>query len=137
MVSYRDTRSLIPIRGCVAGRRTYDGSVDRAEDLVRRLAFNDERALSMVLSRRVGGDDETNLSPKDELLAQLAALLAVGAPEPSLRETVHAASAEGATPGEMVGVLVAVGPAVGVGCLVASAHRLATAIGYDLEDGLG
>jgi alkylhydroperoxidase/carboxymuconolactone decarboxylase family protein YurZ len=109
--------------------------VDPAEDLLRRLAFNDEKALSMVLARRLGGDGETNLSPKVELLVQLAALLSVGAAMPLLRETVAQASAEGATRAEIVGVLVAVGPAVGLANLVSCAPRLATAIGYDLENG--
>jgi 4-carboxymuconolactone decarboxylase len=109
--------------------------VDPAEDLLRRLACNDEKALSMVLSRRRGGGGETDLSPKVELLVQLAAFLAVGAATPLLRETAAQASAEGATPNEIVGVLVAVGPAVGVASLVAAAPRLATAVGYDLENG--
>jgi hypothetical protein len=109
--------------------------VDPAEDLLRRLAFNDEKALSMVLARRLGGDGETNLSPKVELLVQLAALLAVGAATPLLRETVAQASAEGASANEIVGVLVAVGPAVGLASLVSCAPRLAMAIGYDLENG--
>ena len=34
----------------------------------------------------------------------------------------------------IVGVLVAVGPAIGLASLVASAPRLALAIGYDLEN---
>lgn len=112
-------------------------AVDPAEDLLRRLAFNDERALGMVLTRRVGGDRESELGPKVELLVVLAALLAVGAATPSLREAVDQASAAGATAAEIVGVLVAVGPAVGLASLVASAPKLALAIGYDLEDGHG
>jgi 4-carboxymuconolactone decarboxylase len=109
--------------------------VDPAEELLRRLAVNDEKALGMVLTRRVGGDRRTNLGPKVELLVRLAALLAVGAATPSLREAVDQASAEGATAGEIVDVLVAVGPAVGLASLVASAPKLAMAIGYDLENG--
>jgi 4-carboxymuconolactone decarboxylase len=109
--------------------------VDPAEDLLRRLAYNDERALSMVLSRRRASGGEADLAPKVELLVQLAALLAVGAATPLLRETAAQASAEGATANEIVGVLVAVGPAVGVASLVAAASRLAMAVGYDLEEG--
>jgi 4-carboxymuconolactone decarboxylase len=112
--------------------------VDPAEDLLRRLAFNDEKAIGMVLTRRLGGDSnvsQTNLGPKEELLVRLAALLAVGAATPSLRETVDQASAAGATESEIVGVLVAVGPAIGLASLVACAPRLASAIGYDLENG--
>jgi 4-carboxymuconolactone decarboxylase len=109
--------------------------MERAEELLRRLAFNDEKVLGLVLTRRVGGDREPELSPKVELLVRLAALLAVGATTPSLREAVDQAAAAGATPSELVGVLVAVGPAVGLASLVASAPRLAVAIGYDLENG--
>jgi 4-carboxymuconolactone decarboxylase len=111
--------------------------VDPTEDLLRRLAFNDEKALSMVLTRRLGGDEEASLSPKVELLVRLAALLAVEAGTPLLRDTVAQASAEGATSAEIVSVLVAIGPAVGLASLVACAPRLAMAIGYDLENGHG
>jgi 4-carboxymuconolactone decarboxylase len=112
--------------------------VDPAEDLLRRLAFNDETALGMVLTRRLGGDSkvsQTHLGQKEELLVRLAALLAVGAATPSLKEAVDQASAAGATVSEIVGVLVAVGPAIGLASLVACAPRLALAIGYDLENG--
>lgn len=51
--------------------------MDAAEDLLRRLACNDEKALSMVLSRR-RGTGETELPPEVELLMELAAFLAVG-----------------------------------------------------------
>jgi 4-carboxymuconolactone decarboxylase len=111
--------------------------VEPAEDLLRRLAFNDERALGMVLTRPPGSDRGTDLSSKVEILVQLAALLAVGAPTPSLRDAVGHASALGTTTNEIVGVLVSVGPTIGLASLVASARRLAMAMGYDLENGNG
>jgi 4-carboxymuconolactone decarboxylase len=111
------------------------GTVDTAEDLLRRLALNDERVLTMVLTRRVGSDQPTDLDPKIELLVGLAALLAVGATTPSLREAVEQATAAGATNDEIVGVLVGLGPTIGLAGLVASARKLAMAIGYDLENG--
>ncbi len=89
----------------------------------------------MVLTRQVGSDRGTELNSKIEVLVRLAALLAVGASTPSLREAVGQASAAGATTNEIVGVLVSVGPAIGLASLVASAPRLAMAIGYDLENG--
>jgi 4-carboxymuconolactone decarboxylase len=112
-------------------------AVEPAEDLLRRLAFNDEKVLGMVLTRRGGGAGHAELSPKIEPLVRLAALLAVGAATPSLREAVGQATAAGATSDEVVGVLVAVGPAIGLAGVVAAAPRLAMAIGYDLEDGHG
>jgi 4-carboxymuconolactone decarboxylase len=109
--------------------------MEPAEDLIRRLALNDERALGVVLARHVGG--EVELSPKTEALVRLAGLLAIGATMPSLREAVDQAAAAGATSSEIVGVLVVVGPAIGLASLVSCASRLAAAIGYDLENGHG
>lgn len=119
------------------GERSDLGSaaVEEAEDLLRRLALNDERVSGMVLTRPVGGDGELVLSPKMELLIRLAALLAVGATTPSLREAVDQAATAGASSDEIVGVLIAVGPTIGLASLVACAPRLAAAIGYDLENG--
>jgi alkylhydroperoxidase/carboxymuconolactone decarboxylase family protein YurZ len=111
--------------------------VDAAEDLLRRLALNDEAALGRVLAPKVGADGRTELSSKVELLVRLAALLAVGAATPSLREAVERASAAGASTEEIVGVLVSLGPTIGLASLVAAAPKLAMAIGYDLENGHG
>jgi alkylhydroperoxidase/carboxymuconolactone decarboxylase family protein YurZ len=110
-------------------------SVDPAEDLLRRLALNDEAALGRVLTPKVGADRGPELSSKVELLVRLGALLAVGAATPSLREAVERALAAGATTDEIVGVLVSLGPTIGLASLVAAAPKLAIAIGYDLENG--
>jgi 4-carboxymuconolactone decarboxylase len=109
--------------------------MDPAEDILRRLALNDEKVLAMVLTRQMGADRRSELSSKVERLVELGALLAVRAATPSLREAVHDASAAGATTDEIVGVLVCVGPTIGLASLVDSAPRLAMAIGYDLENG--
>jgi 4-carboxymuconolactone decarboxylase len=109
--------------------------VDPAEELLRRLAVNDERTLGMVLTRRPNSDEPTGLGSKVDPLVRLGALLAVGASMPSLRDAVMQAVTAGATTDEIVGVLVSVGPTIGLASLVASAPRLAMAIGYDLENG--
>ena len=71
------------------------------------------------------------LMPKVDLLVRLGALVAVGAATASLRRTVQLALAAGATETEIVGVLVAVAPTVGLARVVATAPKLAIAIGYD------
>jgi hypothetical protein len=90
--------------------------VDDVELLLRRLSLNDERSVEMVMVH--GHDLERGpvLTPKLDLLVRLGALLALGA----------------ATDEEIVGVLIAVAPAVGLARVVASAPRLASAIGYDI-----
>ena len=62
----------------------------------------------------------------------LGALVAVGAATASLRRTVQLALAAGASEAEIVGVLIAVAPTVGLARVVATAPKLATAIGYDV-----
>lgn len=123
-------KSPPPARETVAG-------VQRSEDLLRRLALNDERAVGVVLQDappapapgRRGG-----LDVKTHALVRLGALLSVGATTAACRPAVDVARAAGATDEEIVGALVAVGPAVGLARLVAVAPHLALAIGYDVDD---
>lgn len=107
--------------------------MDQVELLLRRLSLNDERSVEMVLLH--GHDLERGpvLMPKVDRLVRLGALLALGAATSSLRATVEGAREAGATDDEIVGVLVAVAPAIGLARVVSTAPRLATAIGYDLN----
>ncbi len=108
-------------------------SVDETERLLRRLALNDEESVGMVLASGSDAAGTAVLRPKVDLLVQLGALLALGAATSSLRATVDRAVEAGATEAEIVGVLIAVAPAVGLARVVSSAPRLAVAIGYDIE----
>ncbi len=87
----------------------------------------------MVLGSGSDATVSAALRPKVDVLVQLGALLALGAATSSLRATVDRAVEAGATEAEIVGVLVAVAPAVGLARVVSAAPRLALAIGYDLE----
>jgi alkylhydroperoxidase/carboxymuconolactone decarboxylase family protein YurZ len=107
--------------------------VDEVERLLRRLALNDEASVEMVLAHRGGCGAGDALQPKVDLLVRLGALLALGAATSSLRATVQNAVQAGASETEIVGVLVAIAPAVGLARVVSTAPRLASAIGYDLE----
>jgi alkylhydroperoxidase/carboxymuconolactone decarboxylase family protein YurZ len=104
------------------------------ERLLRRLAVNDERSVEMVLAPTSHADEDAALVPKVDLLVRLGALLALGAATSSLRAAVNGAKRVGATDAEIVGVLIAVAPAVGLARVVSTAPRLATAIGYRLEE---
>ena len=108
-------------------------SVDETERLLRRLALNDEKFVGMVLTSGSDAVGSAALRPKVDLLVQLGALLALGAATSSLRATVDRAIEAGATEAEIVGVLIAVAPAVGLARVVSTAPRLAMAIGYDIE----
>lgn len=109
-------------------------SQDPVEHHLRRLALNDEKLVAAVLAGGPAFSPTSSLDRKSEALVRLGALLAVGASTASLRWTVELAQAAGATDEEVLGVLIAIGPAVGLARVVAQAPRLALAMGYEIED---
>ena len=76
------------------------------------------------------------LDPRTVALVRLAALVAVGGAVPSYGAEADAAVSAGATAAEIVDVLVAVIPIVGLPRVVAAAPQLAMALGYDTDDAL-
>jgi 4-carboxymuconolactone decarboxylase len=108
--------------------------MDRVEQLLRRLALNDERLVGSVLSRTAEVSSAPTLDRKSEALVQVGALLSVDASTASLRWTVEHAQSTGATDEEIAAVLVAIGPTVGLARVVAGAPRLALAMGYEIDD---
>jgi 4-carboxymuconolactone decarboxylase len=99
---------------------------------------NDEGSLASVLTptpefAAAPGSAGAALSPEIRMLVRLAALLAVDAPTTSLRWAVELASSTGADDDALVGVLVSAAPAVGAAQVVATAPRLALALGFDIE----
>ena len=110
--------------------------MQRSEDLLRRLALNDEKAVRSVLqdAPMPAALNRAGLDFKTHALVRLGALLSVGAATDSCRLAVDLARAAGADDEELVGALVAIGPAIGFARLVAVAPRLALAIGFDVDD---
>lgn len=98
---------------------------------LRRLAVNEANPIDDGV---VGATDPTSLDVKTLALARLAALVAVGAAEPSFGEQADAAVSAGASADEIVDVLIGISSVVGVPRVVAAAPKLALALGYDVED---
>ena len=107
--------------------------VDYAERL-RRLAINDERLAEDDLGEVGVAPD--GLDAKTLALARIAALVAIGGAEPSFGSQADAAVSSGATPQEIVDVLVGIIPVVGFPRVVAAAPKVAMALGYDLDDAM-
>jgi alkylhydroperoxidase/carboxymuconolactone decarboxylase family protein YurZ len=104
--------------------------VDRIERLLCKLSLHDERSVRAALA-----DPElSGLDPKVQALVGLGALLSVDAATVSVRLVVDVANRAGATEDEIVGVLLAIAPAVGHARTVAVAPRLALALGYDVDE---
>jgi alkylhydroperoxidase/carboxymuconolactone decarboxylase family protein YurZ len=96
-------------------------------DRLRRFTINDPRLAADCLEPSV-------LDPKVAALVRLAALVAVGGAEPTYGAEVDMALNAGATTSEIVDVLAAVIPIVGLPSVVAAAPKLAQALGYDPFD---
>jgi 4-carboxymuconolactone decarboxylase len=99
---------------------------------LRRMANNDATAAADLVDEV--GTDRKNLDPKTLALVRLGALVAVNGPVPCFGEHADAALNAGATVNEIVAVLFGVVPIVGLPRVVASAPRLAMALGYDTDD---
>jgi 4-carboxymuconolactone decarboxylase len=111
-----------------AGSQKGGSVMDHAERL-RRLVINDACFAGAGIS---GTEVESrDLDPKTLALVRLAALVAVGGAVPSYGAHTDAAVNAGATTAEIVDVLVGVIPVVGLPAVVATAPKLALALGYD------
>ncbi|MGH9228805.1 MAG: carboxymuconolactone decarboxylase family protein [Acidimicrobiales bacterium] len=102
------------------------------EDLLRRLALNDEDALESLLGTALADAELSGLDAKTLALVRLAGLVALEAAPASYQWSVAAALAAGATDGEIVGVLVALAPIAGTVRVNAAAPDVALAIGCDI-----
>jgi alkylhydroperoxidase/carboxymuconolactone decarboxylase family protein YurZ len=100
-------------------------------DHLRLLALNDTEYVERLADH--GDLALAALEPRTLALARLGALIATGGAVPSYCAETDAALDAGATPAEVVEVLVGVASVVGMPCIVAAAPNLALALGYDTE----
>ena len=100
-----------------------------------KLAIRDDAYIDRILGEGRRNLEESGLDEKTHALVRIAGLIAIDAAPPYMW-SVESALAHGATNEEIVGVLVAVMPAVGSGRVVSAAPRLSLALGYDVAAGL-
>ncbi|HWI00707.1 MAG TPA: carboxymuconolactone decarboxylase family protein [Propionibacteriaceae bacterium] len=105
-------------------------------DLLRRLSLHDQRVVAEVFcgAGPPSVRPDPILDPRTQALVRLAALVAVGGAVPSYGAQADAAVDAGATTAEIVEVLVAVIPVVGLPSVVAAAPKLALALGHDVDE---
>jgi 4-carboxymuconolactone decarboxylase len=103
------------------------------EDLLRRLALNEEGVLASLLGTGFADAEPAGLDAKTAALVRLGGLIAVDSASATYQWGVTSALAAGATDGEVVAVLVALAPIVGVVRVNSAAPEIALAIGCDLD----
>lgn len=106
------------------------------QERLRSMALSDDRFVESVLGMEQDTIEISRLDAKTHALVRLAALLAVGAAQSSYNEAVERALASGASVDEIVGLLIAVAPSIGLGRVVSAAPELGLALGYDVEAAL-
>lgn len=104
-------------------------------DVLRHLSIEDAQ-LAKHLAERDDDIASAVLDPKTVALVRLAALVAIGGAVPTYSALTDTAIGMGATPEEIVEVLVAIVPTVGLPRVVSAAPSVAMALGYDVEDAL-
>lgn len=109
---------------------------DATKDVLGALSRGDPDLLAAGLEMRAEWQATSRLDDRSYALVKIAALIALDAPPASYVWQVGLALETGATPEDIVGVLIAIAPQVGGPKLVSAAPELMIALGLTLPDGM-
>jgi alkylhydroperoxidase/carboxymuconolactone decarboxylase family protein YurZ len=101
------------------------------------VATGDISILDEALGLREASLEASALDPRTFALVKIAALIALDAPPASYAWQVGNALNDGATPEDILAVLRAVAPQVGLPRVVAAAPEIMLALGLDLPEDIG
>jgi 4-carboxymuconolactone decarboxylase len=101
---------------------------------LRRLAVHDDAFVDSLTGADLPAD--AALDERTSALVRVAATIAIDGATASFQHAVAHALAAGATREEIVATLEAVTPVTGTPRVVASAPKIALALGYDVEEAL-
>jgi alkylhydroperoxidase/carboxymuconolactone decarboxylase family protein YurZ len=93
----------------------------------------DTPVLDLIADMTASSLEASSLSPRDLLIARLAALVAVDAPPFSYDLNIKAAVEVGISADDVRGVLAAVAPIVGTPKIVAATGNIARALAFEIE----
>lgn len=99
------------------------------------LAQAQSEMLESLLKMQLENLEESELDPRSYAFVKLATLIAVDAPPASFVAQVAFALEAGVTPEEILGVLIAVAPQVGIPKVVAAAPEVMLALGLSVDEG--
>jgi len=105
---------------------------DTTREMLAGLAVSDSDLLAEGLELRTEWQTRSGLDARSYALVKIAALIALDAPPASYLWQVANALDAGATPADLLGVLIAVAPQVGGPKTVAAAPELMVALGLSL-----
>src|SRR3954464_13308387 len=100
------------------------------------IALSDDHFATSVLGMGQDTIEASGLDAKTHAMVRLAALVAIDAAPSSYNASAELALAAGASHDEIVGILIAVAPTIGLGRVVSAAPDLGIALGYDVDAAL-
>ena len=109
-------------------------SVASHEWTLTKLALNDEALIAELTESDITNLEASGLDARAHALVRIGALLALDAAPASYASVVRLAERAGVSAQEIVGVLVAVLPCIGIARTVSAAPGLALAVGFDVDD---
>jgi 4-carboxymuconolactone decarboxylase len=102
-------------------------------DRLEGIAIAEESFVESLLAMQLHNLEASGLDPRTYSLVKIAALIALDAPPASYAVQVAFALEAGVHPDEIIKVLIAVAPQVGLPRAVAAAPELMLALGLELE----
>ena len=110
--------------------------MDEYKVTLRKIAVRDDRYIEALLQNDSANATLAGVDDRSHALIRIAALVSANAAPPAYMNSVEAALRAGVSYDEIVGVLVAVLPLVGIARVVSAAPNLGLAIGYDVSEAL-
>jgi 4-carboxymuconolactone decarboxylase len=111
-------------------------SVDDYKVTLRKFAVRDDRYIDALLQTDAASATVAGLDDRSHALVRIGTLVTLNAAPAAYMGSVEAALGAGASYEEVVGVLIAVLPVVGVARVVTAAPNLGLAVGYDVAEAL-
>jgi 4-carboxymuconolactone decarboxylase len=105
-----------------------------AEQTLRGVSMGDAPLLEKLLSMQLENLEASGLDPRTYALVKIATLIAVDAPPASYVAQIAFAREAGVTTDEIIGVLVAAAPQVGIPKVVAAAPEIMLALDLPLDE---
>jgi hypothetical protein len=118
----------------VAQRSGQTSSVRPHEWTLTKLALNDDAFIAELTESDAANIEASGLDPRAHALVRMGALLALDAAPATYASVVRLAERAGVSAPEIVGVLIAVAPCIGIARTVSAASELALAVGFDVND---
>ncbi len=103
------------------------------QEKLKGLSTHDTDIIGSLVSMQLDNIEESGLDPKTHALVRIAALVTLDAAPASFMWQIGMALESGVTPDEILGVLIALAPTIGMARIVAAAPEVALALGLDIE----